>query len=392
MRFLHTGDWHLGKTLRGRSRLPEQQRALQQLGDAAVAAKVDAVLVAGDVFDSTMPPPDAEALAFEFLARLCKERIGCVLIAGNHDSPARLEALRRLLEPLQIHVRAEPRPASAGGVVELRSRDGQERALVAALPFVPERKVVDALALLQEAGSGHQLYSERVAAALAALCRSFAADAVNIALLHVLISGATFGTGVRQLHLGEIYALSPERLPANAHYAALGHLHRPQEIAGAPCRAAYAGSLVELDFGEREQQKRAVLVEAGPGRPARLEDVPLDGGRRLCDVRGTLGQLAAQRDGLGDAWLRVTVLVDEPLPGVEDKVRALLPDALEVRQEWPRQQPVAGVAAADAGAVRDPQELFADFHRHKHGIAPSRELLQLFQAVRRQAAGEDGEA
>jgi len=385
MRFLHTGDWHLGKTLRGHSRQAEHERVLDELARAAVDARVDAVLIAGDVYDGAMPPPEAEALAFDFLARLRAHDIPCVLIAGNHDQPKKLAALRGLLESLRIHVRAEPRPADQGGVVELRARDGNERALVAALPFVPERKVVDATTLLAAEQAGHVRYAERIADVLAVLARSFTPSTVNLVLAHVLVSGARFGTGERQLHLGEIYALPPERLPPTAHYCALGHLHRPQEIQGAPCRAAYAGSPIELDFGEREQQKRAVLVEARPGLPAKLEEVPLAGGRALRDLEGTLAELERAAAGAGDAWLRVTVHVQAPEAGVEEKVRRVLPNALEVRQQWPRE----AAAAAPAPAVaRDPQQLFAAFCRRDSGTEPRPALLELFAELHAEAAGE----
>ena len=390
MRFLHTADWHLGKKLRGRSRLPEQQKALQQVGDAAIEHEVDAVLIAGDVYESTMPPPEAEQLVFEFLARLSAAGIPSVVIAGNHDHPQRLAALQPLLESLRIHVRAEARPAEQGGIVELRARKGSERALVAALPFVPERKVLDAALVASGTDQGHQVYEQRIADALAVLAQSFRADTVNIVLAHLLVSGARFGTGERQLHLGEIFAINPENLPAGAQYIALGHLHRPQQIPQAASRAAYSGSLIELDFGEKEQDKRAVLVDAAPGLPATLTDVPLTAGRRLRDVRGRLSELEQQRAELGDAFLRVTCVVDAPSPGIEDRVREVLPDAVEVRQEWPRSEPQAARTDAADWRARAPAELFADYHRREHGQEPPAPLLELFAELHEQA--REGEA
>ncbi|HUL78448.1 MAG TPA: exonuclease subunit SbcD, partial [Vicinamibacteria bacterium] len=117
MRFLHTADWHVGKPLRGRSRLDEHAMALDQVAAIAADREVDAVLVAGDVYDSPAPPPEAEKLVYDFLARLLKEQIACVVIAGNHDHPRKLGALASLLEPLRIHVRPEVRPPGDGGVV-----------------------------------------------------------------------------------------------------------------------------------------------------------------------------------------------------------------------------------------------------------------------------------
>lgn len=383
MRFLHTADWHLGRTLRGVSRLPEQERALAQIADAAVAHRVDAVLVAGDIYESAMPGPEAEQAAYRFLARLCHERIPCVLIAGNHDHPRRLAALRELLENLHIHVRAEVRPADAGGVVELPSRDGSERALVATLPFVSERKIVDAMTVMGPDHHWYEKYADRIGQVLEQLARAFRGDTVNLVLAHLLVSGARFGTGEKQLHLGEIYGVTADKLPGNAHYVALGHLHRPQEIAGAPCRAAYAGSLVELDFGEREQDKRAVLIEARAGRPAQLSDVPITAGRRLRDVAGTLAELEQMATELGDAFLRVRVRVPEPTPGSEDRVRALLPHAVQVTQDWPRRETAAEPEPPRRGT--DPAELFADYYRRTHQTDLPESLRRLFVDVLREA-------
>ena len=265
MRFLHTADWHIGKPLRGRSRLDEYEKALGQVADIAARAQVDAVLLAGDVFDSPAPPPEAEKLVYDFLARLIGHDIPCVLIAGNHDHPRKLAALRGLLESLKVHVRAEVRPPEQGGVVALPSRDGKEEARIAVLPFVPERKVIDACAVMGPERGWYDAYARRIEQILQFLTADLTPRTVNLVLAHLLVAGARFGTGERQLHLGDIYGVNAEQLPAGVQYVALGHLHRPQELM-APTKAAYSGSLIELDFGEREQDKRVVIVEARPGR------------------------------------------------------------------------------------------------------------------------------
>ena len=127
MRFLHTADWHIGKPLRGRSRMDEYAKALDQVAAIAKDRQVDAVLIAGDVFDSPAPPPEAEKLVYNFLAKLVSERIQCVLIAGNHDHPRKLDALATLLESLGIHVRHEVRPPDQGGVVTLARATGRKK-------------------------------------------------------------------------------------------------------------------------------------------------------------------------------------------------------------------------------------------------------------------------
>jgi exonuclease SbcD len=382
MRFLHTADWHVGKPLRGRARTDEYAAALDEVARIAIDARVDAVLVAGDVFDSPAPPPEAERLVYDFLAKLLPERIACVVIAGNHDHPKKLGALARLLEGLRIYVRPEVRPPDRGGVVALASRDGSEQARIAVLPFVPERKVVDACQVMGPEYAWYEEYARRVEQILEHLTSDMGPATVNLVLAHLLISGARVGTGERALHLGQIYGVNAQQLPQNVQYVGLGHLHRPQELL-APCRTFYAGSLIELDFGETEQGKRVVIVDARPGRPAAIESVALGSGRRLRDVQGTLQELQALAPGAGSDFLRVKVRAEAPLPGIADRVREILPGAVDVELVYQRRE-----AQPSTTRLRhsSPVELFSDFYRHKNGAEPGAELLELFRTVYEEAA------
>jgi exonuclease SbcD len=383
MRFLHTADWHVGKPLRGRSRLDEHVAALDQVARIAVEGKVDAVLIGGDVFDSASPPPEAEKLVFDFLARLIPERIAVVVIAGNHDHPKKLGALTSLLEGLRIHVRAEVRPPAEGGVVALASRDGREEARVAVLPFVAERKVVDAGLVMGPEDDCYKTYASRVARILDHLTRGLGPETVNLVLAHLLIDGARVGTGERALHLGQIYGLTAEDLPGHVQYIGLGHLHRPQEVL-APARTFYSGSLLELDFGELEQDKRVVLVDAKPGRAAAIESVPVTAGRRLRDVRGTLAELQKLADDVGRDYLRVAVKTEGPVPGLAEQVRELLPNAVEVTLDYPRTATPTNGHGAEALL---PAELFTRFYERKNGAPPGPELAKLFDDLYEEARG-----
>jgi exonuclease SbcD len=168
--------------------------------------------------------------------------------------------------------------------------------------------------------------------------------------------------------------VNAQQLPSNAQYIALGHLHRPQEIV-APSRTFYSGSILELDFGEKEQQKRVVIVDAAPGRAPGIESVPLSAGRRLRDLAGTLDELAGMAALVGDDFLRVAVHVEGPVPGVAEQVRERLPNALDVRLVYHRE---AAPAPSRPAEVRMPAELFTDFYRRKHQAPPAADLLRLF--------------
>src|SRR5438093_2282847 len=149
MRLLHTADWHVGRAIRGRSRGEEFADALAEVVGIAVAESVDAVLIAGDLYDHRSPAPEADALVFEALVRLHEARIPVVAIPGNHDSALRLEALSKLLRPIDVTVVPRVVPPQDGSLVELPSRDGSEGALVSCVPFVPERRFGDAATLFQ---------------------------------------------------------------------------------------------------------------------------------------------------------------------------------------------------------------------------------------------------
>ena len=385
MRFLHTADWHIGKPLRGRSRMDEYAKALDQVAAIAKDKEVDAVLIAGDLFDSPAPPPEAEKLVYNFLARIVSERIQCLLIAGNHDHPRKLDALQTLLESLGIHVRHEVRPPDQGGVVTLRSKDGQEEAKVAVLPFVAERKVVDACLVMDAEHKWYEEYSKRIEQILKALTKGLPATTVNIVLAHLLVDGARVGTGERELHLGQIYGVNPQQLPSGVQYIGLGHLHRPQEVL-APAKTLYPGSLVELDFGEEQQEKSVVVFEAHPQKAPSIELVPITAGRRLRTVEATFPELERLAGEWTEAqYLRVRVKADAPTPGLAERVKELLPNALDVTVDHPRE---AARTNGNGGAGRvklAPSQLFAAYYEHRHQTKPSQELQQLFDQVHEEA-------
>ena len=379
MRLLHTGDWHVGRTIRGRSRAEEFADALREVVGIAREEAVDAVLLAGDVYDQRSPSPEADALVFEALVRLYEASIPVVAIPGNHDAASRLGALAQLLRPIGVVVVPRVVPPSDGSLVEVASRDGSEIAQVACLPFVPERRFGDAAALFRATEAWYQSYAEGMGRLIEAMCEPFRPDRVNVLLGHLFTDGAIPGGGEHQITIGIEYAVSPSRLPATASYVALGHVHRPQAVRGAPSPTRYAGSLLQLDFGEREQTKSVAIVEAHPGVPAKVREVALSAGRRLVDVRGTVDEVLAKGRGLPDAHLRVEVLTEGPVPGLNDRVRDELPSAVDVRISYERVEAEPAGPPVSSLASRDQ---FISFYRTEHGVeeVPA-EVLEAFDEV-----------
>jgi exonuclease SbcD len=378
MRLLHTGDWHVGKRLRGRSRDEETVAALDEVVAIAADGAIDVVLIAGDVYEHRTVSPEADLIVFDVLARLRDTGATVVVIPGNHDSWQRLEALARLLTPLGILAVPRVLRPTEGGVLEVPSRDGSETAAVACLPFVPERRFGDAAALFEDRASPYVDYDAGMGRVIAGMASAFRTDLVNILLGHLMIDGARPGGGEQELTIGMAYAVSPSRLPGTANYVAMGHVHRPQAIAAAPSPTRFAGSLLQLDFGEVNQDKSVALVEARPGRPSKVEEVPITAGRRLVDVEGTFDEVVAKAGTLGDAYLRVRVDTDGPVPGLADRVREVFPDAIWVEPVYERAEHVR----PDAGmASLEPREQFVHYYQHAHGAEPGGRLMDAFDRV-----------
>lgn len=378
MRILHTGDWHVGKTLARRSRIEEAREAVDAVVVAAGEHEVDAVLVCGDVFEHLSPSPDAEELVYQALLRFERERIPVVLLAGNHDHPHRWRAIEPLLARFAVHVVPEVRRPDEGGIIELAARDGSTSAQIAALPWVTERRLVGAAELMGLAGQPYQTYASEVARLLEALCAPFDPDKCNVLAAHLYISGAMPAGSERHLTIGDLFAVAPQAIPATAQYVALGHVHRPQRVPGVAVPARYAGSLLQLDFGEAGQEKSLVLVELEPGKPAQVEEIPFTAGRRLVDVRGTLDELEQYAATAEDAYLRVFLVCERPQPGLGDQVRQILPNALEVRLEYERSD--RDGRKPDLKQLT-PRQLFERYYGERYGAGADRELLDLFDRM-----------
>lgn len=335
MKLLHTADWHVGKTIKGQSRLAEHQAVLADIVRIADAEQVDVVLVVGDLYETTAPNPDAEALVLKTLLDLRDTGAHVIVISGNHDNAARFEAVRPVFAALGVVLMGAPRRPADGGVVEVEARSG-DSVRVALVPFLSQRGIIRTEQLMgQDASSNIATYDERMRQMVGVLCEPFADDAVNVVAAHCMVTGATLGGGEREAQTYMDYAIGAHAFPAHAHYVALGHLHRTQQIAGgAPIW--YSGSPLQVDFGEAEGPNNVLLVTADRKSPAVVRPVAVTGGRRMRTLRGTVDELRARASEADDAFLRV--IVEGSLrAGLADDVRALLGESVvEVRLATPQ--------------------------------------------------------
>lgn len=382
MRFLHSSDWHLGRTIRGHSRLPEFEKVLAQVVAIAVDEKVDAILIAGDTFDTFSPPADAEKLLYETLSQLTAEGIRVVMIAGNHDNARRMDALSRLFAVAGIHSVGSLPETKEETVVRVPSRGGEEEGLIVALPWVPERHAVEFALLSGPLEEPLKSYAGRLDSSIKRVCEVFdrSPRTANVFMAHLLIDGVIIGadSSERPMHIGQAFAVKPQSLPANAQYVALGHVHRPQRMnAGAP--AYYAGSLLQLDFGEAGQEKTVTVVDVRPGLPAEVQLLSVTGGRGLRNVTTTLDGLRSVADMCGDDYLRVKVELESPVLSLYERVRQVLPNALDVSMQLPEGSGSEMAAVRRKGAAAD--ELFAIYYREEMGSDISEPLLKLFRRL-----------
>jgi DNA repair protein SbcD/Mre11 len=358
VKILHTSDWHIGKVLKGQSRMDEQVAVLAQLVDVARAERPDLVIVAGDLYDTAMPTPDATKIVTRALSALRGTGADVVAIGGNHDNGPALDALRPWAEAAGVALRGTVRETAAEHLLTGTTAAGERWRLVA-LPFLSQRYAVRATEMYElTAADATQTYADHVGRLIARLTEPFVeTETVNLVAAHLTVVGARMGGGEREAHTVLGYAVPATVFPTSAHYVALGHLHRAQYVLG-PCPIRYCGSPLAIDFGEDENTPSVSLVEVTAQAAAKVREVPLTAATALRTVRGTLADLSGVDPG--DGWLRVYVR-EAPRAGLREEVQALLPRALEVRIDPEFAPPRAGTSRPARRAGRSPRDLFADY-------------------------------
>jgi len=394
MRILHTADWHLGARLVERDRLPEHAAFLDWLIDTLRAEKIDALLVSGDVFDAANPPQDAVALYFDFLKRLADlKTVKAVITGGNHDSASHLNAPRELLKHFDVHVFGH---AGENNVVDLGG------AVVAAVPFLRERD-------LRQATAGETITAvhEQVRAAIRAhyatqlaACRDLAQGRLVIAMGHLTVLGATTSDSERDIHIGNLGAVGAD-LFNGFDYTALGHLHRPQKVAGIET-IRYSGSPVALSFSEAADAKSVVILDLqnhspapillptkaldrqeNGGRRIEIQTLPIPATRQLIRANVNRATLTADLQAVpGGSWAEITVKLDAPEPDLDRQVREAAAGRFEVLKVLADLPATAATPWQPTGpALHDlqPRDVFRELLQEKQ--LPSEELSAAFDEL-----------
>lgn len=269
MKFIHTSDWHIGKTLYGRKRYREFEQFLNWLLVLIEEQGIDALLVAGDIFDNSTPSNRALQMYYQFLCRVAKSCCRhVVVIAGNHDSPSLLNAPRDILQFLNVHVVGAVTEFLEDEVLLLRNNAGTPEMIVCAVPYLRDRDIRKAEAgeSIEEKGqkliTGIRDHYHAVTFAARKKCDDLSAAVPVVAMGHLFTAGGKTieGDGVRQLYVGSLAYVDNETFPESIDYLALGHLHVAQKAGGLETRR-YSGSPLPMSFAEARQQKSVCLVE-----------------------------------------------------------------------------------------------------------------------------------
>lgn len=284
MRVLHTSDWHIGRTLYGRKRYEEFEAFLTWLAETIQQNEIDALLVAGDVFDTSAPSNRAQELYYRFLCRVAASSCRhVVVVAGNHDSPSFLNAPKELLKALDVHVVGSSTESLEDEVLVLRNEQDAPELIVCAVPYLRDRDI-----RVAEAGESVEDKERKLIdgirthyAAVAALAEQkreeLGVDIPIVGTGHLFTAGGQTvdGDGVRELYVGTLAHVTAGIFPANFDYLALGHLHVPQKVNGSET-IRYSGSPLPMGFGEAKQQKSVCQVEFhSTSASVQLVDVPM---------------------------------------------------------------------------------------------------------------------
>lgn len=410
MRFLHVSDLHLGKALHAQDMLADQAHALDRILELAAGSGADAILVAGDVYDRSVPSVQAVALFDSFLARALALRPGMrvVVVPGNHDSGGRLGWCSELLARSGLHIRSGLPEApefvhtEARGETRDETRGDQNGELrrgavaVWALPFLGP-------GLFGQTEQGLSSQQDLMERALAGIRARLDPAAMNILVAHCFVTGGISGESERAF-VGAAESVDAA-LFEGFDYVALGHLHRPQAVgAGAVAVGAAAGAVIRYSgaplaysFGEVGQEKGVFIVDISPGGAPAIDFAPIPALHPLRRLRGTFAELesaVAFASAGRDDYIEAVVTDPMPVLGAYERLRVVYPNLLNTRLEAFERAPGSGSGpgfgadrgegegnVAPPGSEQAVRSDFSEFCRTMNGDTPTGEMSALFESL-----------
>lgn len=411
MKILHTSDWHLGKSLENISRLNEQKDFIESLCAISDENDINLILIAGDVFDTYTPSSAAEELFYYAMDRLSKGgQRAIIAIAGNHDSPERLCAASPITYKNGIILLGYPWsnpaefPISVQGIniidagpgwLEISIYNCKDNAIIITLPYPSESRLEEVLSSDSNEEKLSLAYSERIGEIFTKLSTKFREDTINLAMSHIFVQGCRESESERPIQLGGALTVSPKSLPKNAHYIALGHLHRPQQVGGTPSPTYYSGSPLAYSFSEADRSKAVYIIDAVPSEPATIEPVYIDSGKPLkCWIAENGPEQAIKwceegRDS--NAWIDLTICTERVITTEEQKkMRSLNPGIINIRPKL--KNILEQETRFENRENKKIDELFKEFYRFRTGVELPDTLMKTFMEILNYEETESTEA
>lgn len=406
MKILHTSDWHLGKTLENISRIEEQRQFIDELCDIVENEQIDLVLIAGDIFDTYNPSSAAEELFYEAINRLNnKGQRALVIIAGNHDSPDRLCAASPLTYKNGVILLGYPKSnagkyktdsskisivSSGDGWLELKLPKYEYNAVILSMPYPSESRLEEVITKAADSENLQQNYSDKISAIMQESSSNFRDDTINLIISHLFMREGKISDSERQL--GGALMVEPEAIPEKAHYVALGHLHRPQQVKGCKAPTYYSGSPLAYSFSEVDYCKAVYIVSSEPGKAAEIKEINLGSGKPLKKWEALNGMSEALRwckEGRDiNAWIDLEIHTDTIIGSEEQKqLRELHPGIINIRPKLTNQLEYS--MDYKNRETKRIDELFRDYYKSSLGMEASEELMDLFLSIANQDIGEE---
>ena len=361
MKFIHLSDLHLGKRVNEFSMLEDQRYILWEILRIIGEEKPEAVIIAGDVFDRTVPPAEAVTLLDEFLTRLAGMKQQVFIISGNHDSAERIAFGSRLMELSGVHLS----PVFDGKIAPCVLRDGLGEVRIWMLPFV---KPADVRHVYPEEEIGN--YTDALRAVISRM--EIDPSARNVLAAHQFVTGAARSES-EDVSVGGMDNVDASVFDA-FDYVALGHIHGPQHIGRETVR--YCGTPLKYSFSEKDQVKSVTVAELGGKGETTVRTVPLTPVHEMREIRGRYEELTLRSSYEGtatDDYLRVILTDEEDVPDALARLRTIYPNIMKVEYDNRRTRASSEVGAAEEVNRKSGIELFEEFYTAQNGQPMSEE-------------------
>ena len=370
MKLIHLSDIHLGKRVNEFSMLEDQAHILKKILAVVDEEKPDGVLIAGDVYDKSVPSTEAVQLFDDFLVRLAKRKLPVFIISGNHDSPERLSFANRLIDAAGIHLA----PVYNGVVEPITLSDEYGPVNVYMLPFIKPAHVRGFFPDTEING-----YSDAVAAAIGRM--NIDKTQRNVLITHQFVTGAQRSDS-EELSVGGTDNIGAEVF-CDFDYVALGHIHGPQNMDSG--RIRYCGSPLKYSFSEAAQQKSVTVAELKEKGTLEIHTVPLIPRRDMVELKGSYQQLTLrefyENTTYQEDYTHITLTDEEDIPDAVAKLRAVYHNLMKLDYDNTRTRHSAAISGAENVETRSPIDLFAEFYELQNGLPMSAEQTELVASL-----------